>query len=137
MNYELGRNKLLHNSSFIIHNLCSGLVHHWVRELTDHFDFDRYGVAGLQKHWRLACGADAVGRAGHDDGAGEERRAAAEKGDERADVENHVLGGPVLHRLAVENRLDLQSIRIRNLIFQNECWAERRESVKRLAAAPL
>ena len=38
-------------------------------------------------------------------------------------VEDHVLGGPVLHRLAVEDRLDLQGVGIGNFVLRHQARA--------------
>ena len=47
---------------------------------------------------------------------GKQRRAAAEEFDQRRHVEDHVVRVPVLHGLAVEDRLDLQRVGIGDLV---------------------
>ena len=80
---------------------------HGIGQRADLLQLDADGVARLEPHGRLAGHADAVGRSRQDHGAGQERGAAAEELDERRHVEDHVAGVPVLHDLAVEDRLDL------------------------------
>src|SRR5262245_20227986 len=79
----------------------SGFVDDRIGKLTNLFDLDCHRIAAFQKYRRLAGGADAMRCAGHDHRAREQRRAPAEKGDQRSDVENHVLGRPILHGLTV------------------------------------
>src|SRR6478609_8762260 len=63
------------------------LVDDRIGEGADLLDLDAHGVAGLHENRRLAREADAVRRPGEDDGAGQERFAAAEELDQGRNVE--------------------------------------------------
>lgn len=76
-------------------------------------------------------------RAGEDDGAGQERRRAAKELDEPWHVEDHVVGVPVLHHLAIERHLDAQGVGVGDFVGGDQHRAKRSERVERLAAAPL
>jgi hypothetical protein len=78
-----------------------------------------------------------VGRAGEDDRAGEKGLAAAEELDESGNVEDHVVGVPVLHRFAIENRADAERVGIRDFVPCHQHGAERAERVEALGLAPL
>ena len=75
--------------------------------------------------------------AGEDYGSWEQQCAAAEEFDEGGDIEDHVVGVPVLHRLAVEHGLDLQCVRVRYLISRDDARPERTKRRERFASAPL
>ena len=114
-----------------------GFVDDGVRERADVFDFDAHGVAGFQEDGRRAGEADAVRRASENHGAGEERRAGAQEFDDRGDIEDHVVGIPILQGVAVKDRADTEGIRIGNFVAGDEYGAEWREGIEGLAAAPL
>ena len=73
----------------------------WIGERADLFDLDTYGVAGLEPARRLLGHTDAMRRARQDDCAGQQRRAATQKLDQRRHIEDHVVGVPILHDLTV------------------------------------
>ena len=110
--------------------LGAGLLGRYrIRQRADAFDLDGDGVAGLEPHRRLAGHADAVRRAGEDDRAGQQRRAAAEKLDQRRHVEDHVVRVPVLHHLAVEQRADRQRVGIRDFVACHQARARAARNV--------
>src|SRR6185436_7118311 len=119
------------------HVILSPLINDRVRQRPNLLDFNAARVPLLEEDFGIAGHADAMGGAGENHRAWEQRRAPGEKLDKRADVEDHVLGAPVLHGLAVEDRLDAEGVRIGDLVRGDEAGAERSEGVKRLAAAPL
>ena len=86
---------------------------------------------------RRAGEADAVRRASENHGAGEERRAGAQEFDDRGDIEDHVVGIPILQGVAVKDRADTEGIRIGDFVAGDEHGAERGKGVEGLAAAPL
>ena len=76
-------------------------------------------------------------RTGHDHGTGQQRGAAAEKLDQGGHVENHVSRVRFLPDFAVDDGLDRQGVRVRNLIGGDEAGTEWAEGVEGFAAAPL
>ena len=57
---------------------------------------------------------------GHDDRAGKERGAAAQKLDQGRHIKYHIVGVPILNRDAVENRFDLKAIWIGDFIRRDQ-----------------
>lgn len=94
-------------------------------------------IARLQKHGRVLADADAVGRARHDHGAGLERRALGQVGDDLCDAEDHVVGAALLHDLAVQHGPELDDGGVRQAPGRHEARPQRREAVEALAEAPL
>src|SRR6478735_1098358 len=113
------------------------LVDDRVGQRADLFDLDADTVAGLEPDGRVAREAHAVGRAGEDDRAGEQGFAGAEILDDGRHIEDHVVGVPVLHDGAVEDRLDAKLVRVGDLIPGHQHRPERAERVEALALAPL
>ena len=89
---------------FIFFSGLAGLLDDGVGERADAVYFDAHGVAGLEPAGGIGRHADSVRGAGEDDGTRKEGRAPAEKLDDRGNIEDHIVGIPVLHGLAVENR---------------------------------
>lgn len=108
-----------------------------VGERADAVYFDTHGVAGLEPAGRIGRHADSVRGAGEDDESWQERRAATEKLDDRGDIEDHIVGIPVLHGLAVENRADAKLVGIWNFIRRHKAGPERREGVEGFSMTPL
>src|SRR5215467_2201844 len=77
-------------------------------------DLDFQLVAGLHPERRLAAEPDAVRRAGGDDVARLQPGHGREILDDGGDVEDHVIGGVVLHHVAVQPRRQLERLRIGN-----------------------
>ncbi len=75
--------------------------------------------------------------AGEDEVAGEQGGGLRGVGDHPRHVEDHVLGGLVLHGLAVEFECDLQVGGVRHEGRRDEVGAERREARRVLAAQPV
>lgn len=94
-------------------------------------------IARLQKHGRGLADADAMRRARHDDGAGLERRALGQVGDDLGDAEDHVVGAALLHDLAVQHGPELDGGGVRQAPRRHETRPQRREAVEALAEAPL
>ncbi len=113
------------------------LKHHFIVDCPDPLDRHFHGVAGLEPDRRRAGHADTAGRAGENDRAGEERRAAAEIADERGDVEDHVAGAGVLHRLAVEFGDDAECVGVGNVFRGDNERTEWTKGVERFAAEEL
>ncbi len=63
--------------------------------------------------------------------------AAAQEFNQRGDVKDHVLGGPILHRFAINHCADAQLIRIGDLVARDEARSEWTKRIKRFPAAPL
>jgi len=114
------------------------LVDHGIGERADIFDFDAHAIASLEPEGiGFDRHADALRGASQDDSAGDEGGAAAEVFDDRRDIEDHVAGGPILHAFAVEDRGNLEGIRIRDVFRSDEAGTERRKGIEELATAPL
>src|SRR6185436_10780609 len=94
-------------------------------------------ITRAEPAWRFLGHADAVWGASENHGAGQKGRAAAEKFDQRRDVENHVVRVPVLHDLAVQHGANFQSVRIGDFVWCNDRRAERAEGIEGLSARPL
>src|ERR1017187_8910444 len=118
-------------------SVLSRLVLHRICQRADLFDFDGNSIARAQPTRRLPRHADPLRRTGHDHGAGQQCGAAAEKLDQGGDVENHVSRVRFLPDVAVDDGLDRQCIRVRNLIGGDEAGTERAERVEGFAATPL
>lgn len=78
-----------------------------------------------------------MGSAGENDGAWQQRGAAAEKGDDGRDIKDEVVATPVLHDLTIEDGADLESGGVGNLVLEDEAWTEGSKGVEGLATAPL
>ena len=117
--------------------LTSGLELDLVVEDADAFDFNIDRVTRTQPAGRRLRHPDAMRRSGQDHGAGKQRGAPAEEGDQGGDVEDHVRGRPVLNRLAIQTRGELEGVGIGDLVRGDQDGTERAEGVEELAAAPL
>ena len=118
-------------------SLADVFLDHWVGEFANFFDLDGHAVAGLQENRWGAGEADAVGCSGEDDGAGVEDGACGQKLDKGWDIENHVVGVPVLHDLAVEDGADGKVVGVRDLVGGDKNRAQWAEGGKGFATAPL
>ena len=115
----------------------TGLLDDGVGEGADAINFDAHGVARLEPARRSGRHTDSVRGAGENDGAWEEGRAAAEKLDDRGDIEDHIVGIPVLHGLAVEKRADAERVGIWNFIRLHQAGPKWREGVEGFSTTPL
>ena len=86
---------------------------------------------------RVAEDADAARRAGRDDVAGLQRERHRAVADDLGDAEVHLRGARVLEDLVVDPALDLERLRIGDLVGRHEGRAHRAEGVERLATRPL
>lgn len=96
-----------------------------VGEGADAIDLDGDRVAGLEPDGGLGGHADAVGRAGEDDGAGREGVAGAEEFDELGDGEDHIACVAALAGFAVEDGADPEGLGIGDFVGGDENGAER------------
>ena len=78
--------------------------------------------------------ADAAGRAGEDDVAGQEREVGGDVADDFEAVEDELIGVRVLAEPSVLKELDVEAVRVE---FGLDVWAERGEGVEGLGARPL
>ena len=90
---------------------------------------------GVHPDGRLAAGADAARRAGHDDVAGLELRPRRAVLDELRHVEAQLADALVLHDRAVQARRQRELARIGDLVRRHEPGAERAARVEILARA--
>ena len=90
-----------------------------------------------EQHRRVAEDPDAARRPGRDHVAGLERERHRAVADDRRDAEVHLRGAGVLQDLVVHPALDLERLRVRDLVGGHERRAHRAERVERLAARPL
>src|SRR3546814_4785050 len=94
-------------------------------------------VAGLQIPGRgLLPQADARRGAGRDDVAGLQRHELRKIGDDLGDGEDHRLGVPVLHALAVDRQPHRQRLRVADLVGGDQPRADRAEGRETLALVP-
>ena len=96
-----------------------------VGEGADAIDLDGDRVAGLEPDGGLGGHADAMGRAGEDDGAGREGVAGAEEFDELGDGEDHIACVAALAGFAVEDGADPEGLGIGDFVGGDENGAER------------
>src|SRR3954463_6990140 len=108
-----------------------------VLEDADLVDLDFDLVAGLHPQRRIAARADAAGRAGDQHVAGLQRRPCRDVLDDLGDLENHLLGGRVLHALAVQAARELELAARRNFIGRHHPRAEGAGLREVLAGGPL
>ena len=113
------------------------LIFHRIGKRADPLYLNGYGVARLEPARRLHRHTDAMRSPGKNDSPRQQRRAPAQEGDQGRNIEDHVVGVPVLHHFAVQYRADGEGVRIGDFVGGDEAGAERREGVERLAAAPL
>jgi len=85
----------------------AGLLDNGIGQLADPVDLNRHPITRLKINHRIAGGSETMRRSGQNDRAGYESGAAAEKFDQRWNIENHVPCAPVLHDFPIENRFDL------------------------------
>src|SRR5437870_5054212 len=100
-----------------------------------HFDLHR--ISRLHPHRRIAARADAARCAGDDDVARLERGEGRDVVDEPREAVDHLLGGSVLHDLAVEPRLERQFLAVRDLVAGDHPRAESAGAAEVLARGPL
>ena len=93
--------------------------------------------AGCEETRRLARRADAGGRAGEDDVAGEQRQHGRQLGDEPRHGEDEIGRARVLHGLAVDRAAEREVVGIGHLVGRDEPRAHRPESAPRLAEREL
>src|SRR5215470_1473563 len=106
-----------------------------VGEHSDLLDLGFHAIPGLQV---VAGGrAHAIGRAGGDDVAGQERHGLREHLDALVDGEDHLAGVARLTDLAVDTHGDVEGLRIGQLVGGDEHGAHGTERVQRLALEPL
>lgn len=86
---------------------------------------------------RRAGHANSAWCASEDDGARDERRAAAEEFDEGRDIKNHVGGIRVLHGLAVDVSLNAEGNRVGHFIWSHKGRTEGEKCIECFSAAPL
>src|SRR5947207_2629223 len=100
-------------------------------------DAELHLVSLDQKARRLLPEADAGGRAGGDDVAGQERHELADVTDERGHVEDEILGRAGLFGLPIHLEPQTQVVDVGNLVGRREKGAEGREGVAALTLDPL
>src|SRR6059036_2243301 len=94
-------------------------------------------VARLEEDRRLAREAHAGRCARRDEIAGREGHQAREVAHEIADVEDERLGVAALHRLAVDPELQLEDVRVGDLVPVRDVRTHRRKGLRDLAGHPL
>src|SRR5215210_1073412 len=106
-------------------------------EDTEALDLDLDHVAGVQQPWRRADVAHALRGAGGDDVAGLQGEGAADQGEDRAELEDHVPGVAVLDGAAVDARLNSESVTEVPYLRGRDQRAQRSAAVAVLAQRPL
>src|SRR5882672_5332145 len=128
-------------SAFAKNRVCPHLIFlaigDRVLEDADLVDLDLDLVAGLHPDRRVAARADAAGRAGDEHVARLQRGPARDVLDDLRDLEDHLLGGGVLHALAVQAARQRQSRIRRNLVRGHHPRTEGAGVREVLAGGPL
>ena len=63
----------------------------------------------------------------------DKRGILAKEGNKGRNIKNHVVGIPVLNDVTIQNRLNLQIVRIRNFVRRDQDRTERTKSIETLA----
>src|SRR5215831_6059798 len=116
---------------------CSVEISHRVPELSDSFDFNLHDIPGLHENRRISRESDPCRRSCRDDVANFKSHDLGNIRNEIRNVENQIPRIRLLHRLAVQTELDVETAPIAQLVARDEKWAHRRKRIKRLCPYPL
>src|SRR5277367_6213292 len=106
---------------------------HLVFELADLLDLDADDVSGLEPFGRVHRGGDSAGRTGRDDSPGQQRENRRQRLDLREAIEDEVLRVRMLALFAVDERLQVERMRIADFVGRYDPWPDGSVRVERFA----
>jgi hypothetical protein len=110
---------------------------HRVHELADSGDLNSHLIAGSEEDRRILPGTDPRRRASGDDISGKQRHCLTDVSHEIRDWEDHVPGIRRLRQRPVDVTLDVQALRVRQLLSRDYPGAEREKAIAALANTQL